>query len=143
MEITPNTALIVRSKQKFFWIALILLLINIYLVATYTNIPEGEAFSGQVILVLTFFNFPLLLLTLLIASAPLLYRKRFSTISYKVTSTAIQIFNPDLIKQIELADITAVESIHHKVVLFYDNSKKRYDLEGLSSTQIEQLLTLL
>ena len=139
MNIKPDVGIIVRKKQKFFWIAIILLIINFYFVTAYTQVPEGENLSGQVIMVLTVFNFPLFLLSIILGLAPLMYKKRYEAMLYVLKDDSIEIHNKGLIKQVAVEEISGIDILEQSALIWCDKGQRRYDLEGLTKENIDTI----
>ncbi len=135
--IEPNVAVIVRKKQKFFWISLVLLLINLYLGMKYIQVPED--LSGQVIMVLTLFNFPLFVFSVVLGLAPLMYKKRYEQMKYFLMDDKLEIHSKNSVKQILTSEIDFVELLTTSAIVWCDEGSRRYDLDGLTPEHLKQI----
>lgn len=127
-SIKPNVISIARSKRKFIYFGILLLIVNFYFVAQYVRLMlDGQSF-GYYLFVLALVNLPIFVVSIVLLLVPTMHKRYYSGVSYVFKDNAL------VIPKYVISDFSAFEDVEfisgfYRIYIY--SSDKCYDLHGI------------
>lgn len=106
-SIKPNVVSIARSKRKFIYFGILLLIVNFYFVAQYVRLMLDEQSFGYYLFVLALVNLPIFVVSIVLLLVPTMHKHYYCGVSYVFKENALVI--PNCV--INSSDISAFEDV--------------------------------
>lgn len=137
-SIRPNVISIARSKRKFIYLGISLLIINFGSVAQYFRlISEGQSF-GYYLFILALVNLPILIVSIVLLLVPLMYKKHYENVSYtfKESCMVIQGNNVNISDLNRLDEVEFTDGFYNIYLGSYSDC---YELYGISESDLTKI----
>ena len=134
----PNVVSIARSKRKFIYFGILLLIVNFYFVAQYVRLMLDEQSFGYYLFVLALVNLPIFVVSIVLLLVPTMHKHYYCGVSYVFKENALVI--PNCV--INSSDISAFEDVEfiRGFYRFYIYSlDKCYDLHGICEEDLVKI----
>ena len=92
-SIKPNVVSIARSKRKFIYFGILLLIVNFYFVAQYVRLMLDEQSFGYYLFVLALVNLPIFVVSIVLLLVPTMHKHYYCGVSYVFKENALVIPN--------------------------------------------------
>lgn len=134
-SIKPDVMSIAKSKRKFIYFGILLLIINIYFIVQYFNLMLDSQSIGYYLCVLALVNLPIFIVSIVLLLVPTIHRKHYSHICYGFNRDNLVISG----ENINISNITGFEEFEfssgfYKIFIYTMN--RCYELQGISSEDL-------
>lgn len=132
-SIKPDAKSIAKSKMKFVYLGVLLLIINFYFIAQYFKLMlDGQSF-GYYLFVLSLVNLPIFVVSIVLLLVPTMHKKYYENVNY--------VFKDDVLElpkqSINVAEITIIDAVEfvngtYKVYVYLKSDDNIYELQGIN-----------
>ncbi|MGL4338317.1 MAG: hypothetical protein ACRCST_15645 [Turicibacter sp.] len=135
---------IIRLKRNYLFVGISLLIINFYFFKWYLQLAIDTNNQGYFILISTFVNLPLLIISIVLMCVPLMYNKYFNNLEYSFGDLEFVVKREENFKiikssEINLFEINEIKKGTYKIKIWFSEHSLCYQLEGIQYADIRKI----
>lgn len=139
-SIKPDLISITKSKKKFLYIGIILLIINFYFIVRYVELAFNGQLLGNYLVVFAIVNIPLSVVAVILLFVPELHKRHYSKLFYHFNDQILSICRYNIkISDIEMFEIIEFYPDYYKVFIFLKSESRQFELSGISVSDLDRI----
>lgn len=140
LSIKPYLISITKSKKKFLYIGIILLIINFYFIVRYVGWALNGQLLGNYVVVFAIVNIPLSVVAVILLFVFELHKRHYSKLVYYFNDKILNIGRYNIkISDIEMFEIIEFYPDYYKIFIFLKSESKQFELSGISVSDLDRI----
>ena len=138
--IKPDLISITKSKKKFLYIGIILLIINFYFILRYVEVALNRQLLGNYLVVFATVNIPLFVVAVILLFVPELHKRHYSKLFYHFNDQILSIGRYNIkISDIEMFEVIEFYPDYYKIFIYLKSESKHFELSGINVSDLDKI----
>ena len=139
-SVKPDLISITKSKKKFLYIGIILLIINFYFIVRYVQLALNGQLLGNNLFIFAIVNIPLSVVAIILLFVPELHKRYYSNLVYHFNDQILSIGRSNIkISDIEIFEVIEFYPDYYKIFIYLKSESKHFELSGINVSDLDKI----